>query len=86
MRTKRDFNQIDYNQIDGVAMGFCLVSVLCNIFKEYNETEWLNEYNFRKPKFYVRYGHDVLADFDKEEDSLRLLNFLNKKHPNFNLQ
>ena len=45
------------------------------------ETNWRNEYDFNKPKFYLRYVDDILAAFDKEQDSLILKNFLNKKHP-----
>ena len=46
------------------------------------KSKWLNEYNLNKPKFYLRYVHDILAAFDKEQDSLKFLNFLNKRHPN----
>ena len=46
------------------------------------EAKWLNEYNLNKPKFYLRYVDDILAAFDKEQDSLKLLNILNKRHPN----
>ena len=46
------------------------------------ESKWLNEYNFNKSKFYLRYVDDILAAFDKEQDSLNFLNFLIKKHPN----
>ena len=45
---------------------------------EYN----INEYNLNKPKFYLRYVDDILAAFDKEQDSLNFLNFLDKRHPN----
>ena len=71
-----------YNQIDGVAVGPPFVSVLANIFMGFYESECLNEYNLNKPKFYLRYVHDILAAFDKEQDSFNFLNFLNKKHPN----
>ena len=43
---------------------------------------FFNEYNLNKPKFYLRYVDDILAAFDKEQDSLDFLNFLNKRHPN----
>ena len=46
------------------------------------EFKWLNKYNLNKPKFYLRYVDDILAAFDKEQDSLNFLNFLNNKHPN----
>ena len=71
-----------YNQIDGVVMGSSLVPVLANICMGFYESKWLNEYNLNKPKFYLRYVDDILAAFDKEQDSLNFLNFLNKRHPN----
>ena len=43
------------------------------------ESKWRNEYNLNKPNFYLRYVDDILAAFDKKQDSL---NFLNKRHPN----
>ena len=46
------------------------------------ESKWLNEYNPNKPKFYVRYVDNILAAFDKEQDSLNFLNFLNERHFN----
>ena len=76
------FNGKFYNQIDGVAMGSPLGLVLANIFMGFYESKWLNEYNLNKPKFYLRYVDDILAAFDKERDSLKLLNFLNNKHCN----
>ena len=36
-------------------------------------------------KFYLRYVDDILAAFDKEQDSLNFLNVLNKRHPNIKL-
>ena len=41
-----------------------------------------NKYNINKPKFYLRYVDDILAAFDKEQDSLNFKNFLNNRHPN----
>ena len=43
------------------------------------ESKWLNEYSL---KFYLRYVDDILAAFEKEQDSLNFLNSLNNKHPN----
>ena len=34
------------------------------------ESKWLNEYNLGKPKFYLRHIDDILAAFDKDQDSL----------------
>ena len=63
-------------------MGSTSALVLANIFMGFHEFKWLNEYNLNKPKFYLRYVDDILAAFDKEEDSLNFLNFLNKGHRN----
>ena len=59
-----------------------LPTVPANIFMGFYESNWLNEYNLNKPKFYLRYVDDILAGFDKEQESLNFLNFLNKRHPN----
>ena len=63
-------------------MGSPLASSLANIFMGFYKSKWLNEYNLNKPKFYLRYVDDILAAFDKEQDSLNFSNFLNKRHPN----
>ena len=60
-------------------MGSPLAPVLANIFMDFYESKWLNEYNLNKPKFYLRYVDDILAAFDKEQDSLNYFNFLNKR-------
>ena len=62
-------------------MGSPLASVLA-IFIGFYESKWLNEYKLNKPKFYLRYVDDILAAFEKEQDSLNFLSFLNNKHPN----
>ena len=63
-------------------MGSPLAPLLANIFLGFYKSKWLNEYNFNKPKFYLRYVDDILAAFDNEQDSLNFFNFLNKRHPN----
>ena len=63
-------------------MGSLLAPVIANIFMGYSKTKWLNEYNLNKSRFYLRYVDDIVAPFSNEEDSLNLLNFLNKKHSN----
>ena len=77
------FNGNFYNQIDGVAMDSPWAAPIpANIFMDFYESKWLNEYNLNKPKFCLRYVDDILAAFDKEQDSLNFFNFLNKRHPN----
>ena len=60
-------------------MGSPFAPVLANIFMDFYESKWLNEYNINKPKFDLRYVDGILAAFDKEQDSL---NFLSKRHLN----
>ena len=59
-----------------------LAPVLANIFMGFYESNWLNEYNLNKPKFYLRYVDGILAAFDKEQYSINFLHFLSKRHPN----
>ena len=63
-------------------MGCPLAPVLANIFRGVCECKCLNEYNLSKPKFYLRYVDDILAAFEKDQDSLNFLKFLNYRHPN----
>ena len=63
-------------------MGSPLAPVLANILMGFYESKWLNEYNLNNPKFYLYYVDNILAAFDKEQDSLNFLNFLNKRYPN----
>ena len=81
-QTRFIFNSTLYNQIDGVAMRSPLAPVLVNTFMGFYKSKWLNEYNLNKPKFYLRYVDEILAAFDKEQDSLNFLNFLNTRQPN----
>ena len=81
-QTRFIFNSEFYNQIDGVVIGCPFAPVLANIFMNFYESKWLNEYNLNKPKFCLRYVEDILAVFDKEQDSLNFFNFLNKMHCN----
>ena len=59
-----------------------LAPVLANIFMGFYKSKWFYQYNLNKPKFYLRYVEDILAAFEKREDSLNFLNFLNNKHLN----
>ena len=76
------FNSRFYNETDGVAMASSLAPGLANIFMCFYKSKWLYEYKLNKPKFYLRYVDDILAAFDKEQDSLKFLDFLNKRHSN----
>ena len=70
------FNSKLYNQIEGAAISSPLAPVLANIFMGFHKSKWLNEYNLNKPKFYLRYIDNILADIENEQDLLKFLNFL----------
>ena len=70
------FDRKFYNQIDRVAMGSPLAPNLVNTFMGFHKSKWLNEYNLNKPKFYLRYIDNILADIENEQDLLKFLNFL----------
>ena len=63
------FNGKFYNQVDRVATSSPLAPVLANIFMGFYECKRSNEHNLNKPKFYLRYFDDILAAFDKKQDS-----------------
>ena len=63
-------------------MGSPLAPVLVNIFMDFYKSKWLNEYNLNKLKFYLKYVDNILAAFEKEQDSSIFLNFLNNKYLN----
>ena len=69
------FNSKFYNEIDGVAMSSSLAPVSAKVLISFFKSNWLNEYNLEKPKFYLRYVDDIVAAFDKEQNSLNLLGF-----------
>ena len=74
------FNSNFYNQNYRVAMGSPFAHAVANMFMGFYE--YITEYNLNKLKFCLRYVDDILAAFDKKQDSLNFLNFLKKRHPN----
>ena len=74
-----------YYHFDGIATGFLLAPVLANNFKGFYESKCINEFNLNKLKLYLRYVHDIVAAFEKEQESLNFLNFLNNKHRNIKI-
>ena len=51
-------------------MGSPLGPVFTNVFMRFYESKWVNEYNLNKPKFQLIYVDDILAAFDKKQNSL----------------
>ena len=50
---------------------------LANNCMGFYESKLLNEFNLNNPTFHLRYVDDILAGFEREQDSLNFLNFLN---------
>ena len=63
-------------------MGSPLAPVLANVFMGFHKSNWYNECNLNKTKFYLRYIDDMLVVFENEQDSLNFSIFLNYRHPN----
>ena len=81
-QTHFSFEDMMYDQVDGVAMGSPLGPVLANIFMGHHEDNWLNNYQQSKPVYYKRYVDDIFCLFNEFEDSQHFLNFINSQHPN----
>ena len=85
-QTHSIFNSKFYNQIEEVPMSCPLVLALGNIFMGFYESKWLNEYNLNNNKFHLKFGYDIPAAFDNEQDLLSFLNIINNRHPNIKFQ
>ena len=72
-----------YNQIDRVAMGSPLATVLVNLFTGHvhHEKRLLENYN-SGIEFYRRYVDDTFALFNTEQDALSFFSYINSQYPN----
>ena len=77
------FDQVMYKQIDGVAMGSPLGSILANAFLCHFEKQWLSECppDFL-PKVFKRYVDDIFVMFLCQSHLKDFVNYMNTKHPN----
>ena len=80
-RTHFLFNGNYYDQIDDVAMGSPLGPVLANLFMEYHEKTWLEEFKTCEVVLYRRYVDDIICLFTCKKDAEFFI-FLNSRHPN----
>ena len=71
-----------YDQVDGVSMGSPLAPVLANLFMGYHENNWIKHYDGVSPLIYKRYVDDIFCLFNREQDALDFLTYLNNRHPN----
>ena len=72
------FNDVVYQQTDGVAMGSPLGPILANIFVGAMENRLFE--STKRPNMYVRYMDDVFAVFDSESERDSFLVALNSLH------
>ena len=78
------FNNVIYEQIDGVSMGSCLGLTLTNIIMTELETKVVDSlFKDGLLKFYIRYVGDTLA-LIKESDTDNVLSKLKGFHPSLN--
>ena len=76
------FNDVIYDQIDGVAMGSPLAPALAHLLLGHFETLWLTDPKASKVLFYRRYVDDIFCLFEKEEEYAEFFEFINTQHPN----
>ena len=75
------FNDILYQQVDGVIMGSPLGPTLANFFLAVLEQEWLSETCTQNPSLYLRYVDDIFAIFRQGIDINAFLTKINKAYP-----
>ena len=77
------FDQVMYRQIDGVAMGSPLGSILAYVFLCRFEKQWLSECPPDiLPKVFKRYVDDIFEMFLWQSHLKDFVNYMNTKHPN----
>ena len=76
------FNDILYQQVDGVIMGSPLGPTMANFFLAVLEEEWLCETVGERPILYLRYVDDIFAIFRQGVDIDSFLTKINSSHPN----
>ena len=77
------FDQKYYSQIDGVAIGSPSGPTLANISLSDRETTWLKSCpKSFKPVYSERYVDDIFLLFEKPEQVIRFVNYMNKRHKN----
>ena len=76
------FNNLVYDQINGVSMGSPLAPVLANVFMCYLENQVFTTYTNTKPLLYKRYVDDCFLIFDNAKSVVPFFSFFNKQHNN----
>ena len=76
------FNEIFYDQVDGIAVGSPLGPLFANVFMAHFEMEYMNELRKMGINIWVRYVDDIFASVSRKEQAERVLAYLNEQHPN----
>ena len=77
------FNNVFYQQIDGVAMGSPLGPTLANLFLAYYESKWLDNCPLKfRPMYYRRYVDDIFLMFKEKDHVKKFFRYMNSRHPN----
>jgi hypothetical protein len=77
------FNDVLYQQTEGLGMGLPLGPTFANIFMCFHEINWLNDCPLLfRPVFYKRYIDDTFLLFKHHSHVNLFLDYLNSKHPN----
>ena len=76
------FDEIIYDQIDGVTMGSPLAPALANLFLGHYENIFLQHERASKVLFYKRYVDDIFCIFEKADDYQDFFQFINTQHQN----
>ena len=80
--THFNFNGSIFDQIDRVAMGSPLASVLTNLFMGFHEQNWIEQATNVEPIFYKRYVNDIFAVFESEPDAHAFYSYLDTRVEN----
>ena len=76
------YEEVLYQQIDGVTTGSPLDPNLANFFMANLENKLLQKESDTKPKLYLRYVDDIFATFEDQQSSTTFLDLLNSQHKN----
>ena len=77
------FNDVLYEQKDGVAMGSPLGPTMANVFLSFYEVKWLKQCPKEfKTVFYRRYVDDIFVLFESAERLLKFRDYFNTCHAN----
>ena len=74
------FNDVLYQQTDGVSMGGPLAPSMANAFLSHLECKLLSDSFKCKPELFLRYVDDIFALFYSYDDALEFLDILNNLH------